>query len=71
MSGWANAGTNKNGCGEKSGKSGDDLVLDVCVRHFDFLLVSNLGFAVVVSEDVHSFAQAVPVLIYLYISMIW
>jgi len=71
LCGGANAGADEDGCREESSKCGYNLVLDIYVRHFDFLLGSIGCFAIPVSEDAGSTAQAVPILYYLYISMIY
>ncbi|MFT5329759.1 MAG: hypothetical protein ACI9TB_000242 [Parasphingorhabdus sp.] len=69
MNSWADTCSNQDGSGEKSGKSGGDMVLDIYVGHFEIPFCLNRCFAVPVSEDANSFAWGVPVSIYLFISM--
>tara|TARA_R110002049_G_scaffold207960_1_gene378372 strand:- start:781 stop:924 length:144 start_codon:yes stop_codon:yes gene_type:complete len=35
LNGWANTCDNQNGSGEKSGESGGDMVLNICIDHFE------------------------------------
>jgi hypothetical protein len=58
---WANACADKDGGGEKSSKSGGDLVLDVAVGHVEVPFWFNMVLHKLFCEDANNIAQAVPV----------
>jgi hypothetical protein len=59
--GWGNRSADENCGGEKSGKSGGDLVLDVCVGHVEFPFWFKWLLHKLFCEDANSIAQGVPV----------